>query len=317
MATKRILAIDGGGIRGLIPALVLVRIEELIRPKRIAEVFDLIAGTSTGGILAAGLCVPADHDPKAPKYAASDLVDLYRQHGKDIFNLNPLRWLVSWLYGPEYSPKNLEIQLKDKLGKAMLKDAVTELLITSYDMKAGQAWFFSRSRAEQQTDHNFPLWEIARATSAAPTFFPPFRFPSAGQATLVDGGVFANNPVVCAWVDAYRGSERAGGAMILSLGTGSVEHPVTYQSSRRWGKLEWARPAISAFLDGQSDTADFQAAKLLGKENYLRLQASLTVDHEKMDNASDANIAALGQAAADLLAERASELDEFCHRLVQ
>ena len=315
MAAKRILAIDGGGIRGLIPALVLVRIEELIQPKRVAEVFDLIAGTSTGGILAAGLCVPASPGSRQPKYPATELVKLYRDHGKEIFSTNAIRWLLSWVYGPEYSARNLVGRLQEKLGATTLAEAVTDLVITSYDMRAGEAWFFSKSRAAQP-DHNFPLWEVARATSAAPTFFPPFRFPSAGGATLVDGGVFANNPVVCAWVDAYKSAERAGDAMILSLGTGSVPHPVTYNRSRRWGKLGWARPAISAFLDGQSDTADYQAAKLLGKENYLRLQAKLTVAHEKMDNASDANLRALEHAATDMLKKRATELEEFCRRLV-
>lgn len=316
MATKRILSIDGGGIRGLIPALALVRIEELTS-KPIAELFDLIAGTSTGGILAAGLCVPAE-DGRGPRFRASDLVDLYRLHGREIFSSSLLRKIVSLVYGPEYSPRNLESQLKEKLGTTRLADAVTGLLITSYDMREGEAWFFSRSVARQKKDHDYQLWEVARATSAAPTYFPPFHLPNAEGATLVDGGVFANNPVMCAWVDAHEGSDASPDSMILSLGTGSVPHPVTFNRSRRWGKILWARPAIGAFMDGQSDTADYQLGRLVDPSNYLRLQVKLSVAHEAMDNADETNIVALEDAAKRMLDDpnNARRLADFCRRLV-
>jgi patatin-like phospholipase/acyl hydrolase len=319
VATKRILAIDGGGIRGVIPAKVLMYIEALTG-KRIAELFDLIAGTSTGGILAAGLCVPGP-DGKTPRYAASELLDLYKLHGGDIFNSSPLRWLVSLFFGPQYSPRALETQLLNYLGEARLANAVTGLLITAFDMHAGEAWFFSREAAmATSSGRNYLLREVARATSAAPTYFPPFHFAGVdGDGTvLVDGGVFANNPALCAWVDAHEDINGDSDVLILSLGTGSVPHPVRFDRARRWGKVAWARPAIGSFLDGQSDTTEFELGQLLDDSHYLRLQVKLPVANEAMDNATKANIDALEAAADSMLAEPKNEsrLARLCQQLV-
>jgi len=316
MTAKRILSIDGGGIRGLIPATVLVEIERLAG-KRIAELFDVIAGTSTGGILAAGLCVPAENG-KGPRYAASDLVSLYRDHGAEIFSASWLRKLVSLFFGSEYSPEKLEYYLKQQLGACRLADAVTGLLVTAYDMRAGEAWFFSREAARNKPERNYLLWEVARATSAAPTYFPPAKLPgSGGQGALVDGGVFANNPGLCAWVDGHEQVNATSEVMILSLGTGSVPHPITFDRARRWGKVMWAQPAIGAFLDGQSDTTEYELKQLVDPANYLRLQVALPVENERMDDASESNIKALQGAAVQMLSDHSTSmrLADFCNRL--
>jgi patatin-like phospholipase/acyl hydrolase len=318
VATKRILAIDGGGIRGVIPAKVLIAIEAKTG-KRIAELFDLIAGTSTGGILAAGLCVPTE-DRTRPKYAASDLLQLYKAHGHEIFSTTPIRRVVSLFFGAQYPSGPLEKQLVNYLGEAHLADAFTGLLITSFEMHAGEAWFFSRETARERPDRNYLMREVARATSAAPTYFPPFQFDgSKGEApVLVDGGVFANNPALCAWVDEHEDVKGTSDVLILSLGTGSVPHPVRFDRARRWGKVLWAQPAIGSFLDGQSDTAEFQLGQLLDSSHYLRLQTKLPVANEAMDNASDANIAALESAADAMLAgpENARRLAAVCDQLM-
>lgn len=317
MATKRILAIDGGGIRGVIPAKVLMAIEAKTG-KRIAELFDLIAGTSTGGILAAGLCVPTP-DRTRPRYDASDLLQLYKKKGHEIFSTNRLRRVVSLFFGAQYSPAGLETQLQNYLGEARLADAFTGLLITSFEMHAGEAWFFSRETARVQPDRNYLMRDVARATSAAPTYFPPFQFAGSNSEApvLVDGGVFANNPAICAWVDEHEDIKGTSDVLILSLGTGSVPHPVRFDRARRWGKVLWAQPAIGSFLDGQSDTAEFQLGQLLDHSHYLRLQVKLPVANEAMDNASDANIAALETAADAMLVdpENARRLAAICDQL--
>jgi uncharacterized protein len=311
VATKRVLAIDGGGIRGVIPAVALARVEEKTG-HRIADLFDLIAGTSTGGILAAGLGIGVP---------AADLVGLYRDHGADIFNSGLLRKIICLVFGPEYAAGGLEAELKQRLGQKRLADALTGLLITSFDMRFGEAWFFSRADARKDpTDarRNCLLWEIARATSAAPTYFSPTRLSASMQSdsVLVDGGVFANNPAMCAWVDQHEGINGTRDIMILSLGTGSVPHPVTLARARRWGKILWAQPAIGALLDGQADTVEFQVKQLLGGDQYLRLQTQLALENERMDDASPANIVALMEAANRMLAEKDDELSEFCSRLL-
>ena len=317
MATKHILAIDGGGIRGVIPAKVLMRIEETTG-KKIAQLFDLIAGTSTGGILAAGLCVPAP-DGGEPRYKASELLDLYKLHGHEIFSTSWPRRVVSLFFGAQYAPGALENQLKNYLGDTHLADAFTGLLITSFEMHAGEAWFFSRETARSRPERNYLMRDVARATSAAPTYFPPFQFAGSNSEApvLVDGGVFANNPAICAWVDEHEDIKGTSDVLILSLGTGSVPHPVRFDRARRWGKVLWAQPAIGSFLDGQSDTAEFQLGQLLDASHYLRLQTKLPVANEAMDNATDANIAALESAADAMLEEpeNARRLAAICDQL--
>jgi patatin-like phospholipase/acyl hydrolase len=318
MTVKRILAIDGGGIRGIIPAKVLMEIERQTG-RRIAELFDLIAGTSTGGILSAGLCIPGPDG--SAKYSAAELLDLYKLHGGEIFSSGWLRKFASLFFGPEYSAAGLERQLRAYLGESRLKDAVTGLLITAYDMRAGEAWFFSREGARKQPDkRNYLLRDVGRATSAAPTYFPPFTFDDkgAGDAVLVDGGMFANNPALCAWVDAHEDIQATEEVLILSLGTGSVPHPVTFDRARRWGKVLWAKPAIGAVLDGQSDTAEYELGQLLDADHYLRLQVKLPVANEAMDDASPANIAGLEAAADAMLGEETnrSRLAALCQRLM-
>lgn len=318
MATKRILAIDGGGIRGVIPAKVLMAIETKTG-KKIAELFDLIAGTSTGGILAAGLCMPGP-DRKTPLHSAAQLLALYHAHGRDIFKVSWPRRVTSLVFGAQYSPRALEDQLREYLGEKRLADAVTGLLITSFDMHAGEAWFFSRKQAIADDDRNYRLRDVARATSAAPTYFPPFKFEGSApdKPVLVDGGVFANNPALCAWVDGHEDIQGDSDVLILSLGTGSVPHPVRFDRARRWGKVLWAQPAIGSFLDGQSDTTEFQLGKLLDRNHYLRLQVKLPVANEAMDNAKAANIDALEAAADSMLAkpEVKESLDKLCGQLV-
>ena len=316
MALTRILSIDGGGIRGLIPALVLEEIERRTG-KPAARLFDLIAGTSTGGILAAGLCVPGP--TQAPRYPAHDLVSLYREHGQEIFHADPVRRITSLFFGPQYSASNLEAQLLEKFGEARLADAVTGLLITSFEMHRGQAWFFSRETARKHPERNYLLREIARATSAAPTYFAPARIAGGDgkNVVLVDGGVFANNPTMCAWVDGHEGVQGSDDVMVLSLGCGSVPHRATYSRARRWGRVSWAQPVIGAFLDGQADTVDYQVGQLLEASRYLRLQVDLPLENGAMDDASAANVQALAVAASRLLEDPEIDrrLTDFCRRL--
>jgi hypothetical protein len=120
---------------------------------------------------------------------------------------------------------------------------------------------------------------------------------------------------MCAWVDQHEGIGGTRDVLILSLGTGSVPHPVTYSRARRWGKVLWAQPAIGALLDGQADTTEFQMGQLLGDDQYLRLQIRLQVQNEPMDDASPTNIAALADAANRMLIENSDRLAAFCSRL--
>ncbi len=226
----KILAIDGGGLRGIIPATVLMEIEKRTG-KRIAELFDVIAGTSTGGILAVGLAKPgADGHPR---YTASDLRELYFDEGKVIFPQTAFP-VSLWSeakrpFAEKYASGGIEGVLKKYFGDSRLREACCNLLLTSYEIQLRQPWFFRSDRARENADYDFALWEAARATSAAPTYFAPARIARRGKGgqesseqpafwMLIDGGTYANNPALCAYAEA-RQLDPGCDVFLVSLGT--------------------------------------------------------------------------------------------------
>jgi len=159
------------------------------------------------------------------------------------------------------------------------------------------------------------MTEAARATSAAPTYFEPVELQAAaGEAryALVDGGVYATNPAMCAYADALAAGEVE---LLASLGTGRLTRPIPYAKARWWGQLEWARPALDVVFDGVADTIDFQLSRLLGPGGYVRLQTELRIASDDLDDASASNLARLREEAEALIAAREADLDALCARL--
>jgi uncharacterized protein len=309
----RVLCIDGGGIRGLIPALVLAEIERRTG-RRIATMVDLVAGTSTGGILACALTRPGDDG--APRYGAAELADLYVREGPAIFHRGLLKRIRSLegLVDERYDADGLDAALARYLGEDRLSGALRDVLITAYDIERRAAFFFRSARARRDAAYDFTLADAARASSSAPSYFEPALVTdAAGTAryALVDGGVFAVNPSLCAYADV-AGAGRAGELeLMLSLGTGSATDPIPYEKARSWGQLEWARPVLDIVFDGVADTIEFEAATLMG-ERYIRLQVALRTASGALDDASPENLAALRAEAARLIAERGDAIDRAC-----
>lgn len=297
---KRILAIDGGGIRGIIPAMLLAHMEK-VTGGPIGAHFDLISGTSTGGIIA---CAAAVGIPMA------NIVDLYVDKGPAIF-ANP-RGVVGRLAGPKYWAKPLEAELEAILGDRHLAElAGPELLVPCYciamppaDEDSGALvatrgpGFFRSDLARMTPKEDFLLRDVARATSAAPTYFPPAAIKDmAGRDyTCIDGGVWANDPARIAydlavelWPDMGDGD-----CSVLSLGTGSVEDAIDAKATERWGEIEWIETLISAMMDGAADEVDLAMSNLLGK-HYWRIDIGLagTGVAEAFDDASGPNISRL------------------------
>ncbi len=318
---RKVLSIDGGGIRGVIPATVLAEIESRTQ-KRIAELFDLIAGTSTGGILALGLTRPGADG--TPQYTAADLAKLYEREGSRIFD-RPFWHSVGALgnlVGEKYPSDGIEAVLQQYFGDARLKDALTEVLVTSYELETREPWFFARHKArEDEAASDFPMRFVARATSAAPTYFEPEEVttmrPHGG---LVDGGVYANNPAMCAFVEMKKLDPENEDILLVSLGTGEHTDAIHYANAKNWGLVNWAVPILDVVFDGVSDTVDHQMS-VLCKESaahdprYFRFQTKLTNVTDAMDDASAANIAALKRKAQELIADKSAELDTVCRAL--
>lgn len=311
----RVLTIDGGGIRGLIPALVLAEVERRTgRPT--AELFDFMAGTSTGGLLACGLTRPGADG--RPRFSAAELADLYVTEGPRIFRRGLLKQIfsVGGLIDERYEDDGLEDAVQRYLGDTWLSEALVPVFITAYDIERRAAVFFRTTRAVNDPADDFRMADAARATAAAPTYFEPARVTNRlGNRThaLVDGGVFATNPGMTAYAELARGEQEI--TIMASLGTGSSTRAYAYEDVRWWGQLEWARPLIDVVFDGIADTTEFELATLLGPR-YVRLQTALTTASPDLDDAREDNLAALRGEAERLIAERSADIDAVCGALV-
>lgn len=335
----RILCVDGGGIRGLISALVIARIEGLLRERdgegaRISQYFHLLAGTSTGGLITLALT-----RPEAP--SADQLAGFYTEDGPDIFDRS-LAWKLRSGLGtlaPKYSGEALDKAVRNRLKDWRLADATRDLVVTAYDMTNRKPFFFKRWKAQESEAENFPIATAALSTAAAPTYFPSQTVD--GRA-LVDGGVFAANPTIAAIAEAL-GRERDPPAqptleemLVVSIGTGEFSEGFPPGDVHDWGMLDWIRPRggneppiLSAMLGGSSDGTDYWAHMLLnhapGKgrpkadeigrgKRYYRFQVRLASAIE-MDDASPATLGKLQQLAEELIAERDGEIKEIVARL--
>jgi uncharacterized protein len=306
----KVLSIDGGGIRGLIPALVLAEIERRTG-RRIAEMVDLVAGTSTGGILACGLTRPGPDG--TPLYSAEELAAIYVEEGPKIFHRGLLKRIfsVEGLFDERYDDDGLNDALERYLGDERLSGVLAELFVTAYDIKDRFAFFFRSARARNDPTYDFPLVRVARATGAAPSYFEPAEVTDvAGARTypLVDGGVYAVNPSMCAYADVVAAGRADELQLLLALGTGEQTRSYAFEQARWWGQLEWARPILDIVFDGVADTIEFEAATLLG-DRYVRLQTVLDKASDDFDDASEENLAALRSEAEQLIAASGEKID--------
>lgn len=316
----KILSIDGGGIRGIIPSVLLQHLEDSLG-KSIVDLFDLIVGTSTGGILAAGLTVPRAGGTQ--KFSAKDMLELYTERGREIFDRSFWRGITS-LGGAtdeQYDHKPLEKILKQYLGEATLTDCLVPIVVTSYDIERREPYFFKTSRAKEKKDRNHYLRDAARATSAAPTYFEPAVVKSLAEKptrrALVDGGVFVNNPSMCAYAEAVASGADPKNVVVVSLGTGIATRKISYDDAKGWGALGWVRPIISVMMDGEADAADYHLRQLLpdetkGKDQrYFRFDTELDLALDDMDAAGAGNIENLRAEALQIIKGQSEELSRL------
>lgn len=268
----QILSLDGGGIKGIFIAALLAKFEEDLQTE-ISTHFDLIVGTSTGGIIA--LCLGLGMRPR-------DIVEFYVAQGPKIFR-NPfwVNGLRHWFYR-KYSSNPLKAALHDCFENRLLGDSKKRLVIPSYNLGEDDVYLFKTPHHPHlKRDYQVPMWKVGLATSAAPTFFPAFK--GLDSIRLIDGGVWANNPTMVGIVEAVSMLNvplRSIG--VLSLGTSDS---VAYHSSRlNWGgKLVWAKSAVDVIMRGQSLGIQNQAVHLLGHEKIIRLDPKVPKDLFSID----------------------------------
>lgn len=258
----QILSFDGGGIKGLFSAAVLAAIEDDLGIA-ITDHFDLITGTSTGGIIAIGLGLGL-----RPR----EIVEFYTANGDAIFR-NRLR-LRSWLHciSRKYPPQPLEAALRNRraFGDKLLGDSQKRLVIPSYNLGEDDVYIFKTPHHDRlRRDWRVPAWKVAMATGAAPTYFPSFR--RVDSIRLIDGGVWANNPTMLGIIEAVSVlNVDLNSIRVLSLGT---IDPVVRRSPSldRGGLFQWRSAAVDVILRGQSIGVHRMAGHLLGDDAVYRL----------------------------------------------
>ncbi len=355
-----ILSIDGGGIRGIIPCTILRYIEDKTGLPA-ARLFNLLAGTSTGGIISLGLTM-ADKDG-GNAYTADDMLKLYVEQGKYIFSRRP-KDLLSWigsalpipkgLFDKDFDVAGFEKILAAKFDDHRLKDSLTDLLVTTYDPQDEKPFYFSSRLAKQRPEENFLLRDIARSTSAAPTYFKPalVNYEGKEKLALVDGGVFANNPSILAYsegkelwkqrqyaADLQPPTHAPGAAKVfeavvspddhdlpfflLSIGCGHSITSIDYSTAADWRTTKWLKPLLTnVFMQSVSESTDYTMQHLLptfedGTPRYIRLNLQIPEANSQMDDASDENIQQLVAIANAYIASNKPKLNEICALLMK
>lgn len=292
MNTFNILCIDGGGLRGIVPVRILQKIEA-ITGKPVQQTFDMFAGTSTGGLIASCLALPDDSAPSKPKYTLQQIEEIYTSRGSIIFppqnGLGKLLHKLTNLFSPGYSAVGIDKVLREYIGEQRIKDTVRPILVSSYDLSSNQPVFFKSSEADGDPSANAKLYDVCRATSAAPTYLPAYSFMHKHrQLTGIDGGVYVNNPAMAALAEISRYGEmgfykKKDGSRVkyeevrlLSLGTGSYDGTITQDEAVRWGQLQWISRITDIMMKGVSRSIDYETVEMMDPATYLRLNITLT-----------------------------------------
>lgn len=332
-----ILSIDGGGIRGLIPAVFLSKLKETLEKSGFDEpfhkVFDLMAGTSTGGLISLALSVPLY---KTDGYLYDErggisphkLPELYITLGDKVFpgSNHHIRKAIRQIFTSKYKSDSFFLILKDLFRDFTVKSALTNLLITSFDMKSMQPVFIKKRPIASggDTDPDYFMVDSALATAAVPTYFPPAYVWRADNPEdmlcLIDGGIFCINPAMSALTEARKicpGCEY----FILSLGTGTQHEKYNVDKIKKWGSLSWISPwlgvpLISAVGEGQRISTNHMIKKL-PQVTFFRFDVELEDEKGRIDDGSRENLEYLKRKAEDLIRDNMEQIETIAQIIMK
>ena len=328
-----VLSIDGGGIRGVIPLRIIAEIERRLgRP--ISDAIDMAAGTSTGGIIAAGLSMRDPKRPDQPRFKAKDLESFYDKDGPEIFRKRPFNTVLS-LFRPKYSSQPLKEALNRFFGETRLDQTLNSILLTAYDIERRESVFMRhlKNNPDGDNERRWRIRDAALSSSSAVTYFEPARVrsvsatpggtkddPKVREHTLVDPGLYVNNPTAAAFIAAQKEKPKDAELFVISLGTGSATRPFPYERAKRWGGIGWISPnndvpVISVAMDGQTSLVDQNMELRLG-DQYIRFDAHLrdTKDpkmspNDAFDDASPENMVKIRHLADQIIADNGTKID--------
>lgn len=253
----KILSISGGGTRGVIPATI---IQELEKEINIQETFDLVVGTSTGGIIATAL---------GAGYKGKEIVNLYIDEVSNIFTSSMWHKItnVFSIKGPKYPAKGVVNTLRLFLGNKSISEAKIPFITTAYETIENDVKLFKSWKEE---DHKYSFSDVALATSAAPTYLPSYQI---NDKNFIDGGIYANSPINIAWVEALKKGYKPEDIVILSLGTG--KQPQEQHITHNWGIYEWLTkgnsgvPILEMTFEGIQDKDHYITNLLFPNVHYI------------------------------------------------
>ncbi|WP_339734239.1 patatin-like phospholipase family protein [uncultured Gimesia sp.] len=315
----RILSLDGGGIRGLITAIWLKRLQAKL-DKPLYKYFDLIAGTSAGALTVSGISKGISIDK---------IIELYLKRGKEIFPSTASRlWsratrlFSDGVSAPKYDGEGLEKVLKDTFKTTIFGSLkIKPTLITAYDVFGREAIVLKNNQSEYRS---LKVWEICKASASAPTYFPAHMMEIKGvEMPLIDGGVVANNPTACAIAEAVKINTQSNknpstdNLLVASFGTGESIRRITAEEADEWGAAEWAIPIINVLFDGSADSVNYIATQLIHPDRYFRFQTHLSDAYDDLDNADETNLKALQRLAVQYIDsnEEKKKLDNLVAKL--
>ena len=271
--TFNVLTIDGGGLRGMYAASIILNMEQKLGIN-FKDEFDLIAGTSTGAIIAAGLAIGLP---------AQSIVDLYMEKGEFIFKKNFGGGVVT----PKYNNNNLKQVLEDVFGDKRFNDAKTRLMVTATNVSDGMPWIFKSLYHESLTrDQGVKLADAVLSSCCAPVYFNPYQV---NDQLLADGGLWANNPALVALAETvgHNIDIKKYKIRILSLGTGvNIKYYPLDWGDKKWGAARWGTGLIDVIFNMQSFSVERYLGALMNTEQYLRInfeiKDALPIDDTKV-----------------------------------
>jgi len=350
-----ILALDGGGVRGLVTAVILERLEQKLQKynpsKPIRDYFDVIAGTSTGSLIACAVSKGLN---------ASEIKDFYIHNSQIIFPPSRIviHTLLNWIRlgssHPIYSDEGLKMVLKYIFGNSKFGELTKPTIVTSYDTYNRQAIVFKNTKIAHQ---DIPVWEICRASSAAPVGFPGYEMthepfledlrlkgyaiPDNSGIPLIDGGVFANNPALCAIAERLRWNNQLPDnpkwnasiptnvnqkdIIVASFGTGQHLKQIGAKQVKQWGALEWLSPRydlplLDVLFDGAGDAVCYIAQQIIGN-SYFRFQPhfdenipTFSAKQENLDAIIECTEKYLTQPEVDIKLDKLVEMLNYSER---
>ena len=326
-----ILTIDGGGMKGIISAIVLMRLEKYLKfyskdeSVGLTDYFNLVAGTSTGAILTALILCP-DEKGKS-KYKAEDALNLYLTKGKEMFRKRPFYPLNSLfgLFGSKYTNRYFKEGLQEYFGDLKLSGLMKPCMIVTYDMVSRRTLFLNSISSKKDSKRDVKVVDAVLASCAAPTYFPPVCTRNERQCTdcLIDGGVGANNPAMSALIEALKlpQAHSIQDTYLFSVGNAAKMKAYPCEEAKSWGIIEFAVPLFHIVMQTSEEIVDYQMRKLYESSDipshYQRIEAVTEKEIPAMDDTSPEAMKTLVEMGNQLADREELAIRTFAKQLVE